>query len=1207
MIELYIENKKIELETELEVDFTYETIDPQKLSSIKNSFSKTVNIPGTPNNNITFGHIFRNDKYIPISSIGAPIDSFYDPHKKVSWIINKNGSLVQRGYCTLDGIDVNDDRKITYKITLYGGIGEFFYSLSYNEDGSAKTLKDVFYDWRPKRTFLGYGQAMNTAEEMTDTLMVCSSDIISQSYHNLNPNYTYSGTTDIDKDVVFIPCYSGLYDDFDSKHMLVSVFNQNYTGSPMSSTTKQILNNTFKDSIVDDGVTYTTLDKEFSSTGAYRYGLATFSRDLDPSEAGDLRINELPAAIRLSKLLWAITRPENCGEYEVEWSQTILNSLHFLYGWVLLGKLKTTNDSIEQVFFNNLVVNNTTITYNQNNQGQNSTCTGSSNEIYNSSVQSGKYNFKLVVKPKLSFEAGYNYWNSSLETPWMSGAAYIKVTGGGSQNPSVNVQLWTRYNIYVVIHKFITDSQIQAVIADAFFYSSDYDYYFGRDLFHSVDEYTEVLKSMLEQYIQNDIDKVTIHNCIPRITDAQGSYPLATIYTQSENEQIRFVYEHIGTNLRIDQECVLAFIQWGRQTTPIVGLWGLDDPYNSGCPKNLSFFGLTEGAGTSNYVTNWYYNDDSDVYTFSYDFISGGLYLTESAGFNILELDKQTLFASSDSPFKYLVDYCKMMNYKFICDNISKKINILAPNEYYEDTEISLEGKVDYSRTINVNPVIAKNKIIDIGLNSLNTYPIELIERKLDYKYGIKKFDTNIEYSAPNTTLLDNLIYKSTSDWQLNSIFYHLYPQLPKAYNTPTLSWTLFNYTDGELDKKEFIITAGEISVATSLETLDKMPKLALFDKSQKYTQGTTFIFLNGFVKNYDYAEVTSGGDYSILQPTQIKTNTYVNYQAPDSEYTNSQYILNYYDIDQSLIYYVSANTASNMSNIYVINYYASTGNPSYPLAWIGSEYQSNGNSLSRQMLHIPSNATMMKCNFLASDRSASIETVSGAQYAISPRLMFSTDTAEQYYLNEGKRCYMYDFKYNDVFVSWGCYSTDQKGVATSWVLPFFTRDLYNKYIYRQDTQQYEWRNYTYKLASWNIVDQDGLDSIYSLSNTTFLKNQLFNYSKTSSSANWASNEYEIDSITIVPDSKGDTIRPYDSMWEPQLKDIYDRNSREVTLYVDLSQMSDSNNILRQTYIWEGQKWIITKIHNFRLSNFMKDKFTKVTMKKVADISAWIN
>ena len=36
MIELYIENKKIDITDDLEINFTYESIDPDKLSAIKN-------------------------------------------------------------------------------------------------------------------------------------------------------------------------------------------------------------------------------------------------------------------------------------------------------------------------------------------------------------------------------------------------------------------------------------------------------------------------------------------------------------------------------------------------------------------------------------------------------------------------------------------------------------------------------------------------------------------------------------------------------------------------------------------------------------------------------------------------------------------------------------------------------------------------------------------------------------------------------------------------------------------------------------------------------------------------------------------------------------------------------------------------------------------------------------------------------------------
>ena len=256
MIELYIENKKIDITDDLEINFTYESIDPDKLSSIKNSFSKTVNIPGTASNNITFGHIFRYDKYIPVSDL-FKIDNYYDPHKKVNWFINKNGAVINRGYCTLDNILVKNERDITYQLTLYGGIGEFFYSLTYNEDGSPKTLYDMYWNWWPKVGLIGHGTQTTPTNENSKTLYKCSADIVASSYHNLNPLYTYEGTTEIEKDIVFVPCYTGLYEDFDSKHMLVSTFNQNQNyhslSTPyMTNETELKLKESFRDTYTED-------------------------------------------------------------------------------------------------------------------------------------------------------------------------------------------------------------------------------------------------------------------------------------------------------------------------------------------------------------------------------------------------------------------------------------------------------------------------------------------------------------------------------------------------------------------------------------------------------------------------------------------------------------------------------------------------------------------------------------------------------------------------------------------------------------------------------------------------------------------------------------------------------------------------------------------------------------------------------------------
>ena len=219
--------------------------------------------------------------------------------------------------------------------------------------------------------------------------------------------------------------------------------------------------------------------------------------------------------------------------------------------------------------------------------------------------------------------------------------------------------------------------------------------------------------------------------------------------------------------------------------------------------------------------------------------------------------------------------------------------------------------------------------------------------------------------------------------------------------------------------------------------------------------------------------------------------------------------------------------------------------------------------------------------------------------YTISPKLTLTNDTVEQYYL-AGGRCYMYDFKYNDAFTTWGSYSTSQKGTATSWMLPYFSKDLYN--LYNTDVQEWEPSPYVY--ASWNINYQSNIDSTYSLLETDFIHNPNFSYQKQFNSLSLVNeNEYEINNFP-VEDSNS---RIYDLYWKDYLNEMYNRNTRDVTLYLDISKFGDANTILRKLYSWRSHLWIITKIENYKISDIIHDKFSKVTLHKIIDKNNWVN
>ena len=1212
MIELYIENKKIDLSEDFEINFNYETINPDKLSSIKNNFSKTVNIPGTPNNNITFGHIFRIDKYIPIAG-PSNINSYYDPHKKINWFINKNGSVINRGYCTLDNILIKDKNDITYQFTLYGGIGEFFYSLSYNEDGTNKTLKDIWFNWKPKTGLYTYGQALNQNEENVNTLMSCSADMVASSWHNLNPYYTYEGSTDFDKDVVFVPSYCGQYEDFDSKHMIVSTFNQNYYGSTfMDTDTRNKLKSTFPDKYTEDEGTadeknYYTIGRNLSHTDTYKYGLVTFSRDIDPYEAGDLRVNELPVALRLSKLMASLSNPVNNGGYNVIWDSEILNSPYWMYSWILLGKLQQPKDNFTNMSFekNETYDGQQTklrVSYYQDTQHQyqyNGAILLSGTTTYQLSSQTntlpaGKYNMVINVFPKWEFDYrkydnGWNYnWNDK-HYDFISG--YMKYTVGNNVT-SGNFQWVTP----ILIHRIYDNGVLLKTICDIFYYTTNLNWSFGKNPRTNV----TTIKTLVQNWIQNNmtnsgetISNFYWHNC--KISNPQeeevDSHSYITCILNNEKIITPITLSSDSSNIYVteEQNVVYTKIDWtnqgsGTSVNSEVGIFNTN-------PEYVWLLGFVR----SDYKT---YNTWDLYHQYKYSFnlnesMQNGFNTQESSGFNIIKLTKDLLFANSDTPMKYMTDFCKALNLKFICDNTTKTIWIKTLKNYYINSVIDINDKVDISRNINMKPVITKYKRINLGFDTPDTYPVSLFNKLSEAKFNTNKYDTGVEFSTLETDILKDSIYKNTIDWQQSSVFYNIYPQYPRAYDTPTVSWTLFddsNISFEELNSKEIITSGCSSKLSNLIANIDFYPKPSLFDNSNKEKDAyPSLLFLNGFVKNYNYTK-TATGETSVLTPDSINESHYID---SSGNIGNSSYqdIYIYNITNTNLEYKVTASFSSGYGS-YTVNYYNSSETR------IGTEYLQTSATLVDAVLTIPSGTTSIRCNFRKTDSDAKL-TVTSDFYTISPKLTLTNDTVEQYYLTGG-RCYMYDFKYIDSFTNWGSYSTSQKGTATSWVLPYFSKDLYN--LYNTDVQEWEPNPYIY--ASWNINYQPNIDSIYSLLETDFIRKPNFIYQRQFNSLTVVNeNEYEINNFPV----ENSNSRIYDLYWKDYLDEMYNRNTRDVTLYVDISKFGDANTIMRKLYAWKSHLWIITKIENYKVSDIIHDKFSKVTLHKIIDKNNWVN
>lgn len=245
-IRLYIANKLVDCSDELSLPMTYQLEDFNNPTLLKNNFSKTINIPGTKENNKIFGEIYKLDRMQHYEEwTGNPeLNGInFDPSKRVDFQIYKDGDLFESGYMQLNDISIQDNN-ITYNITLYGGIGDFFYGLKYNEDGTTKTLADLRYFIEDEN-----GNVLDAATEMDFEV---NKEFVSTSFAK---DFSVEGNTIYDT-IAFIPSYNGVYEDFDSSKCLVN--------------TNQMATSVLPKETTVDGKTYTT------DNG---YALATLNKD----------------------------------------------------------------------------------------------------------------------------------------------------------------------------------------------------------------------------------------------------------------------------------------------------------------------------------------------------------------------------------------------------------------------------------------------------------------------------------------------------------------------------------------------------------------------------------------------------------------------------------------------------------------------------------------------------------------------------------------------------------------------------------------------------------------------------------------------------------------------------------------------------------------------------------------------------------------
>lgn len=852
MITLYLDKVKVDMPENWKINMTYQQIDLEQPEAKINNYSKTINVPGTNNNNNLFGHIFRFDTNI--QSGESLVGVSFDPNKRIPFVILNNGDLYETGYAQLDAINIVNDI-IQYSLTLYGTIGEFFYNLKFNEDGTDKTLYDMYYGLVNLN-----GVKLDRQDEDNNILFEYDKDYVNKCWDVVInkagdvSDYDNIADTDIRKFICPIPCYQGYYDNFNSDTVLVNTLRID------------------KDSVVKKTI---ASDENFYWPWE-NWSKVKLDRDVSNFEMNDIRSHYLPYGIRLQAIYNAIKNPQNNGGFEVDDSNVSDIEKKYIYeGYIMQNPFEWDDINANNV--------NTTIqpSWNSNNVNL------SGRSIHTEAIDLSKYvnpNGVFYVTPRI----GFNWDIGQLHTQAM-------IYGGWSQTGISNFYRYTltanhysgdsiqyfwvegldangnviqRSDVYQYGDKpfddngnpyFLYNVNGQRESGGVLMMFSGYNsgetgnsreaikYFLDRNGIRLRESsLSEREKQYYQGYYIND-DNLGV---------GMNSSHLAGGYKANEG-----TYEFVGDEFKIDMKLNKNVKMVRIMTDSIVTQWYADSrdegyttaywPYDNlmdrdskrmiYIPGFCTFTSVIDEVESTEVGQNYkihYYRSANTTWA-DWDKISGMVSSNTQIFDGAVEtlderhtVNKFSLLQNTESPYVYLISLGKMFNWKMELEPISNKVMIYSFKNFYNNEVKNINDEVDLSN-VSIVPTTAKAEAYKFGLEVEESYASSNWERRNKMAYGERVMKTDFQFGDEPDEVLSDCIFKTAVPYIQRSVFFNeddnVWPRPSLGKYADVSMWDWHNVSEEKNEKRFGKLR--QFSGSLSQNVTDVAPRLCLFDK----------------------------------------------------------------------------------------------------------------------------------------------------------------------------------------------------------------------------------------------------------------------------------------------------------------------------------------------------------------------------------------
>jgi hypothetical protein len=170
--EIYIEDNKLELVDEISTEFSYAIDDIQDFGSRNTSFSKTINIAGTANNNKIFGFVFDLGNANITDDTQPNVGYNFNASKVANCRIFIDKIQIFKGVLRLLEI-VKDGSAIEYQCAVFGELGGFISALGNNRLEDLATVSGGGYS-----AYSAYNKAWTAANITDQTTSVANSHVL---------------------------------------------------------------------------------------------------------------------------------------------------------------------------------------------------------------------------------------------------------------------------------------------------------------------------------------------------------------------------------------------------------------------------------------------------------------------------------------------------------------------------------------------------------------------------------------------------------------------------------------------------------------------------------------------------------------------------------------------------------------------------------------------------------------------------------------------------------------------------------------------------------------------------------------------------------------------------------------------------------------------------------------------------------------------